>query len=288
MAHQHREAGPAKLRTALGFDDLQLRNRVGSTSCVILSLILFGIAFGYVEGAVVVYLRAIGEPIRTAAGLSTDLFPLLKMGQLGVHLPYVRIEVVREAATIVMLATAAAAATRTFPAWLAAFSIAFGAWDLSFYATLRVLTGWPASLITWGPAVPDPGTLGGPGAGAVDRVGNAGGRRHRRVGARAAAGGLDRVELTGRRRSRDFRLVRMGLALHRGWRLSSLVPMAAVLGRRVGRNGGSGSGAVDGKSSGGMIEDDPLRPRRIPASVGNVLFSTYSVSMRYGLLIERC
>jgi hypothetical protein len=98
---------------------------------------------------VVVYLRAIGEPIRTAAGLSTDLFPLIKLGQLGVHLPYVRIEVIREAATIIMLATAASAATRTFPAWLAAFSIAFGAWDLSFYATLRVLTGWPASLITW-------------------------------------------------------------------------------------------------------------------------------------------
>ena len=27
--------------------------------------------------------------------------------------------------------------------------IVFGAWDLSFYATLRVLTGWPASLMTW-------------------------------------------------------------------------------------------------------------------------------------------
>lgn len=96
-----------------------------------------------------VYLRALGEPIRTAAGLSNDLFPLLKLGQLGAHLPYVRVEVIREAATIIMLATAAAAATRTFPGWLAAFSIVFGAWDLSFYGTLRVLTGWPASLMTW-------------------------------------------------------------------------------------------------------------------------------------------
>jgi len=61
----------------------------------------------------------------------------------------VRTEVVREGATIVMLAAVAAAATRTFPGWLAAFSIVFGAWDLTFYGTLKVLLGWPASLMTW-------------------------------------------------------------------------------------------------------------------------------------------
>jgi hypothetical protein len=110
---------------------------------------LFGIAFGYVEGAVVVYLRALGGPVRTAAGLPNDLFPLVKTSQLGKHLPIVKTEVVREAATIVMLATVAAAATRTFPGWLAAFSIVFGAWDLSFYAALRMLLGWPPSLMTW-------------------------------------------------------------------------------------------------------------------------------------------
>jgi hypothetical protein len=97
----------------------------------------------------VVYLRARGEPVRAAAGLSNDLFPLMKLNQLGAHLPIVRIEVIREGATIVMLAAVAAAATRTFPGWLAAFSIVFGAWDLSFYATLRTLTGWPVSLMTW-------------------------------------------------------------------------------------------------------------------------------------------
>jgi hypothetical protein len=117
---------------------------------IILSLILFGIAFGYVEGSVVVYLRALGEPIRAAAGLPNgDLFPLLKISQLGAHLAIVKTEVIREGATIVMLAAVAAAATRTFPGWLAAFSIVFGAWDLSFYATLKALLGWPASLMTW-------------------------------------------------------------------------------------------------------------------------------------------
>ena len=101
------------------------------------------------EGAVVVYLRAINGPLRAAAGLSMDLFPLVKARQLGANLTYVKTEVVREAATIIMLAAVAAASTRTFPGWLAAFSIVFGAWDLSFYASLRALIGWPGSLMTW-------------------------------------------------------------------------------------------------------------------------------------------
>lgn len=96
------------------------------------------------------YLRALGEPIRSATGLSgTEIFPLLRLDQLGVHLEIVKIEVVREAATIVMLAAVAAAGTRTFPGWLAGFSIAFGAWDLAFYATLKALLRWPVSLMSW-------------------------------------------------------------------------------------------------------------------------------------------
>jgi hypothetical protein len=99
---------------------------------------------------VVVYLRALGEPVRANAGLAqSELFPLLKVPQLGEYIGIVKVEVVREAATIIMLAAAAATATRTFRAWLAAFSIVFGAWDLAFYATLRILLGWPRSLMNW-------------------------------------------------------------------------------------------------------------------------------------------
>jgi hypothetical protein len=116
----------------------------------ILSLLLFGIAFGFVEAAVVVYLRTIGEPIRAAAGLPlTELFPLTKATQLGAHLRIVKIELLREAATIVMLASVAGVAARNFRTWLAAFAVCFGAWDLAFYGALRALIGWPASLATW-------------------------------------------------------------------------------------------------------------------------------------------
>jgi hypothetical protein len=33
--------------------------------------------------------------------------------------------------------------------WAAAFAIAFGAWDIAFYACLKLLLNWPASLVTW-------------------------------------------------------------------------------------------------------------------------------------------
>jgi hypothetical protein len=117
----------------------------------ILSLILFGVAFGYLEASVVVYLRAIGQPIRTAAGYSSqDLFPLLRLDQLPLVLTtLLKIELGREAATLIMLAAVAAAVSRGFRSWLAAFVLAFGVWDLTFYAWLRVLIGWPASIITW-------------------------------------------------------------------------------------------------------------------------------------------
>ena len=123
---------------------------IGSSRRTILSLILFGIAFGYLEAAVVVYLRTLSQPIRLAAGLPLgELFPLVNVARLGPYLRLVKIELAREAATLIMLAAVALAAARTFQGWLAAFSLAFGIWDLAFYASLKVLIGWPESLLTW-------------------------------------------------------------------------------------------------------------------------------------------
>ena len=116
----------------------------------ILSLILFGIAFGQVEAAVVIYLRTIAAPIRSSLGLpSGEPMPLFGPSNLGSlqHLMY--IELAREAATLLMLAAVALAVTRNIRTWLAAFSIAFGVWDLAFYFWLKVMVGWPASLNTW-------------------------------------------------------------------------------------------------------------------------------------------
>ena len=122
---------------------------------ITLGLILFGIAFGYVEAAVVVYLRTIHEPVRERVHPGTspaEVFPLLTFDELRTAAPeqakLVRVEVVREGATLVMLAGVASVAMER-RMWLSAFAIGFGAWDIFYYVFLRVLLGWPASLFTW-------------------------------------------------------------------------------------------------------------------------------------------
>ena len=117
----------------------------------ILSLILFGIAFGYLEAAVVVYLRTLHGPLRVSAGFGArDLFPLLRLEQLPAEtLALLKIELGREAATLIMIAAVAAAVSQRLRTWLAAFILVFGVWDLTFYLWLRVLIGWPASVLTW-------------------------------------------------------------------------------------------------------------------------------------------
>jgi hypothetical protein len=120
------------------------------------ALFLFGISFGYVEAAVVVYLRAIYNPIRARLHPErspNDLFPLITPRELADSGPEnprrLAIEVGREAATMVMLSAAALAVARNFPEWIAAFAIAFGVWDICFYAFLKLMIHWPESLNTW-------------------------------------------------------------------------------------------------------------------------------------------
>ncbi len=139
------------------------------TRQIILGLLLFGISFGYVEAAIVVYLRAMYEPLRQSLAPNRkpgELFPLMTAEQIAsaqLHEPQtpgssapgtstrflVQVEVAREAATILMLAGTALVATGNRHLWLPAFSVVFGTWDLFFYVFLRVLVNWPASLLTW-------------------------------------------------------------------------------------------------------------------------------------------
>lgn len=50
---------------------------------------------------------------------------------------------------MLMLAAIALVAANNFSDWTAAFVIAFGVWDMTFYLFLKLLLGWPASLLTW-------------------------------------------------------------------------------------------------------------------------------------------
>jgi hypothetical protein len=119
-------------------------------------LLLFGVAFGFVEAAVVVDLRSIYEPLQRRVHPEAkpgDLFPVLRLDELARESPEARrllgLEVAREAGTILMLAGVGLCAGGSSVRGFAAFLVAFGVWDVSFYASLKLLLGWPASLWTW-------------------------------------------------------------------------------------------------------------------------------------------
>ncbi|HYL38672.1 MAG TPA: hypothetical protein VEV17_22330 [Bryobacteraceae bacterium] len=123
---------------------------------VVAALFLFGISFGYLEAAVVVYLRAIYDPIRQQLHPDRkpgDLFPLISPQQLAEAGPEnprrLAIEMGREAATMLMLGGIALACGRNLNECVAAFAVAFGVWDIAFYVFLRLMIHWPESLATW-------------------------------------------------------------------------------------------------------------------------------------------
>lgn len=120
------------------------------------ALVFLGISFAFVEAAVVEYLRFVWQPIHARYfpdSAADSIFPLLSLDQLRSESPeQVRIlytELVREAATLVMLAAAGLAVAGNARQWLAGFMIAFGVWDIFFYIFLKVLLDWPESLATW-------------------------------------------------------------------------------------------------------------------------------------------
>jgi hypothetical protein len=128
----------------------------GSWKRHVIALLIFGTAFGYLEAAVVSYLRLLHEPVRQRfyPGRSAgELFPLLTQEQIAVGGPeqhkVLVTEVGREVATIVMLAGIALAVAENTAQWAAAFVITFGTWDITFYLFLKTLLNWPASPFTW-------------------------------------------------------------------------------------------------------------------------------------------
>ena len=93
----------------------------------------YAIGMALAEAAVVVYLRALLHITNDHVALG----------------PYVRVEVAREAATLVMLmAVGWLAGHRRADRW--AYGLfAFGMWDVFYYAWLKVLSNWPQSLLDW-------------------------------------------------------------------------------------------------------------------------------------------
>jgi hypothetical protein len=101
-------------------------------------VVAFAIAMAWLEAATVFYIRALVDRIEPY-----QPNPLPVNGALGA------VELWREAATLVMIATVGLLAGRTWRRRAGYAALAFGVWDIFYYVFLRVITGWPRTLLDW-------------------------------------------------------------------------------------------------------------------------------------------
>jgi len=106
--------------------------------CVV---IIFGIAFAYIEAAVVVYLRTIFHPDGFA-------FPLHDF-PIGQHYNFLLTEIGRETATLVLILSSAWLIGRNLQQRFAYFLAIFAIWDIFYYIWLKILINWPGSIMDW-------------------------------------------------------------------------------------------------------------------------------------------
>ena len=98
---------------------------------------LFAIAMGFLETAVVIYLRLIYYP----GGFEFPLKPI--------EPAIAKVEFMREMATVIMLVATGIFCGITKLQRFAYFVLAFAIWDLFYYIFLFITIQWPQSLFTW-------------------------------------------------------------------------------------------------------------------------------------------
>jgi hypothetical protein len=100
-------------------------------------LAIFGLAMAHFEGVVVVYLRRV-------LGIKDVESNLESVGKIPEE--YLRIEMSREAATIIMLLAIGILAGTTWIERGIFFLWTFAFWDLFYYLSLYILIKWPPKL----------------------------------------------------------------------------------------------------------------------------------------------
>lgn len=100
-------------------------------------LTIFSIAMGFLETAVVIYIREMYYP-------DGFKFPLQDIKK-----NIIIVELWRELATIIMLAAIGYLTGRTKAQRFAFFIFSFGVWDIFYYIFLKIFLNWPDSLFTW-------------------------------------------------------------------------------------------------------------------------------------------
>jgi hypothetical protein len=102
-------------------------------------LTLFALAMAQVEASVVMHLRSLYYPQQPLR-----VFPLVLLSHHDLA-----IELLREAATLVMFLCVVLLAVRDPGRRFAAFCYVFGLWDLGYYLWLELMIGWPVQWLEW-------------------------------------------------------------------------------------------------------------------------------------------
>ncbi|MBI5396638.1 MAG: hypothetical protein HZA91_15195, partial [Verrucomicrobia bacterium] len=103
-----------------------------------LAVLVFALAMAWVESSLVFYLRTMLDRIEP-----------YQPNPLPISSGFAKAELVREVATMVMLATVGWLAGRNGRTRFGYFVLAFGVWDIGYYLFLKPLTGWPRTLLDW-------------------------------------------------------------------------------------------------------------------------------------------
>lgn len=117
-------------------------------------VVIFSIAFAYIEAALVVYLRVIFHP-------NGFTFPLPSF-PISQHYNILLTEVCREAASMVLILAAAWLFGQNMQQRFAWFLTIFAVWDIFYYIWLKVLLNWPSSIMDWDILYLIPTTWAGP------------------------------------------------------------------------------------------------------------------------------
>ena len=129
--------------------------RRGGVPVTVRQLLLSGVfaaSFGFLEAVVVVYLRAAVGLLPGFQGTLADVVRMsgdvYQQSQAINQMPksLLTLEVLREAATILMLLSVALLTAATARARAAVFLWTFAIWDIVYYATLWATVRWPLSL----------------------------------------------------------------------------------------------------------------------------------------------
>jgi hypothetical protein len=128
------------------------REKPQLTSRELLTCAMFALSFGFVEGAVAIYLGvAVGllsahaGPLSDVARVSADLHGQQSQPLNNLPPALLRIEVFREAASMLMLLSVAILAQHKRRERFAIFLWIFALWDMGYYVALWATVRWPNS-----------------------------------------------------------------------------------------------------------------------------------------------